>query len=208
MEFGGVFMRAAPLRAGSGALIVIAVMFFLEGSGNFTAVLVPAAAHELGHLFALWMLGLPVRSFRIELQGFCIEYSGSTGALGHALAAAAGPLAGLAFSYAASLAGGRLGSEWLCLTAGVSLLLSLFNLLPALPLDGGAILLHISGAILGEQRARVLVEITGLLVCAAMLGGGFYLLLQGKGAAVLLAAVWLLLAQENGRGLVKRREMI
>lgn len=201
-------MRAPALRAGSGALLVMAAMFFLGSCGDLAAVLLPAAAHELGHLFALWILGLPVRSFWIDLKGLCIKYGGSTGEMGHVFAAAAGPIAGFAFAYAASLAGKRLGSEWLCLTAGVSLLLSVFNLLPALPLDGGNILLHLSGAILGERRAHSLTEVSGLLVCAAMLGSGFYLLLQGKGAALLLAAIWLLLAQESGRGLVKRQEMI
>ena len=201
-------MRFPALRVGAGSLLVMTALFFLSGCGEIAAVLLPAAAHELGHVLALFVLGLPIRGFRIDLQGFCIEYGGSTGALGHAFAAASGPVAGFAYAYGASYAGDLLGSEWLCLTAGISLLLSLFNLLPALPLDGGAILLHLSGAVLGERKARVLTEISGLLVGAALLGGGFYLLLRGQGAALLLASIWLLLAQESGRGLVKRREMI
>lgn len=201
-------MRRVFLRAGGGAFLLVALLFFLGDGWDVAAVLLPVAVHELGHLFALWLLGLPLRGFRIELRGLCIEYGGSAGALAQALAAAAGPLAGIVFAFAASRVGNRLESDWLCLTAGVSLLLSLFNLLPALPLDGGTILLHLSTAVLGDKRGARLTEAAGLIVGAALLGGGFHLMLHGKGAALPLAAIWLLLAQEDGRGLVKRREMI
>lgn len=201
-------MNKPFLRAGTGAFLLAAILCFLGDGWDIAAVLLPVAVHELGHLIVLWLLGLPLRGFRIELRGLCIEYGGHTGAFGHALAAAAGPLAGLAYAFAASRVGNRLGSDWLCLTAGVSLLLSLFNLLPALPLDGGTLLLHLSSALLGNRRGAILTEVAGLIVGAAMLGGGFYLMLHGRGAALALAAIWLLLYQEDGRGLVKRCEMI
>ena len=201
-------MRKAILHAGPGAFLLVAAVFFLGDGWDIAAVLLPVAVHELGHLLALWLLGLPLRGLRVELRGLCIEYGGSPGALAQILAAAAGPLAGLAYALAASRIGGRLESDWICLTAGVSLLLSLFNLLPAMPLDGGVILSNLGCAVLGERRGARLCEALGLLVGAALLGGGFYLMLHGKGVALLLAAVWLLLSQEDGRGLVKRHEMI
>ena len=202
-------MKRPLFQAGTGALLLVAALFFLGSGENIAALVMPVAAHELGHLLALWLLGLPVRCFRIELRGFCIEYGGSAGALGHAFAAAAGPLAGIAYAFAASRLAERLGNDWFHLTAGISILLSLFNLLPALPLDGGVILLRLSCAILGEKRGRVLTEGLGLVVGAALLGGGFYLMLQGHGLALELAAIWLLLSQESeGRGLVKTPKMI
>ena len=195
-------MRTRFFHLGFGALLLGAGLFCLGDRESILAVALPVLAHELGHLLALWILGMPVRGFRLELRGFCIE------SVGHVLAAAAGPLAGLAYALAAARLSSRLGSDWLRLSAGVSLLLTLFNLLPALPLDGGTILLHLSMAILGDRRGRLLTEILGLMVGAALLGGGFYLMVRGQGAALALAAVWLLLAQEEGQGLVKRREII
>ena len=176
-------MRTRFFHLGFGALLLGAGLFCLGDRESILAVALPVLAHELGHLLALWILGMPVRGFRLELRGFCIEYGGGSGAVGHVLAAAAGPLAGLAYALAAAR-------------------------LPALPLDGGTILLHLSMAILGDRRGRLLTEILGLMVGAALLGGGFYLMVRGQGAALALAAVWLLLAQEEGQGLVKRREII
>lgn len=200
-------MKLPPLRAGFGALLLLALLFCLGGEGA-AAFLLPVAAHELGHLLALGLLRLPVRAFRLELRGLCIEYGGSPGALGHAFIAAAGPLAGLSCAFALSRLGVRLGSDWCRLSAGLSLALTLFNLLPALPLDGGRILLALSSALLGERAAQRLVEGSGLLVGAGLLGWGFSVLLHGGGLAPVLAALWLLLSQEDGQGLVKPRRLV
>ena len=130
-------MKPPLFRAGTGALLLVAALFFLGSGENIAAVLLPIAAHEAGHLLALWLLGLPIRCFRIEFRGFCIEYGGFCTPLGHAVSALSGPAAGLAYAFAASYFGRSRGSETLILSSGVSLLLSLFNLLPVLPLDGG-----------------------------------------------------------------------
>ena len=195
-------------RIGLGAALPAALLLLLGTVEVSTDVLLPAFCHELGHLLALWLLGLHIRSIRMELRGFCIEYYGSCSAVGHALAAAAGPFAGFAWAWAASAIGQRTGLDWLSLSAGVSLLLSLFNLLPALPLDGGRIVLALSCAVLGDRRGEHVTEALSLFVGAALLGAGVWLMLRQRGVAVLAAAIWLLLYQENGRGLVKRGEMI
>lgn len=195
-------------RAGLGALIPVCLLLYLADPWELAAILLPSLWHELGHVLALWLLGLSIRKVRLELRGFCIEYYGETGALGHALAAAAGPLAGFLWAAGASLLGNRLDVDWLCLSAGVSLLLSLFNLLPALPLDGGRIVLALSGAFIGQRRGERLTEALSLFVGAALLGLGMLAALRGKGAALLLASIWLLLYQESGSVLAKQREMI
>lgn len=188
------------------ALLPAAMLLYLGSLGEIAAVLLPVLVHELGHAAALALLGLRIRQVRFELRGFCIEYYGDCSAVGHAFAAFAGPLAGLVWAIAASARGN--GADWLTLSAGVSVLLSLFNLLPALPLDGGRILLNLSCAVLGTRRGEKLTEAVSLFVGAGLLALGLWLLLRGEGIAVLTASVWLLCWQESGSGLVKRPEMI
>ena len=201
-------MEKSHVSVSPAALLLGALLYCTADFSELAAILAPVIVHELGHIVTLRLYGLRIRRVRADLRGLCIEYGGLCSPWGHAVSAFAGPAAGLGYAFAASHIGNRLGSDWLCLTAGVSLLLSLFNLLPALPLDGGTILLHLSCAVLGDRRGAVLTEAAGLIVGAGLLGGGFYLMMHGKGVALALAAIWLLLAQEDGRGLVKRREMI
>lgn len=177
------------------ATAVAAVVYYLAPIEKILAVLLPVLIHELGHILLLRLLGLRVCRFQIELKGLCIEYRGYTGALGHALAAAAGPISGLLYALAASLLGAQYSSQWLELSAGVSLLLSAFNLLPALPLDGGRILYHLLSALLEEgTTAQHIVDVASLTVGIVLLGLGAYLMFRGLGLALELAAVWLLLS--------------
>ena len=198
-------MRRTKVSLSAGAVIVAAALYYLCDGDTLIAVLSAAAAHELGHLMAMEFLGLRVRRFRIEAKGFCIDYCGYAGAVGHAFAAAAGPLAGFVYALAASKLGNRLGEDWLCLSAGVSVILSLFNLIPALPLDGGRILMNLSCAFCGEQQGRVVCSAVSTVCGLMLLGLGTVLMIKGSGAAVLIAAVWLLAFQE---GVEKRYEIL
>lgn len=201
-------MKRDKLTISAGAILLAAGIYYVCDPALIAAALLPIAAHELSHIAALQALGLRVIGFRAELKGFCIDYGGCTGAVGHALAAAAGPMGGLWYAWAASWAGNRLDSSWLCLSAGISLLLSAFNLLPALPLDGGRILAHLSRALLGDKRGALLTEVVGVTVGAVLLAAGVLLMLRGRGIALTLAAIWLLLYQEDKLGIVKEMEMM
>ncbi len=201
-------MKRSRLKLSTGAVLLAGFLYYIGDPAVIAAVLLPAAAHELGHAAALALMGLKISGFRLELRGFCMEYSGYTGPAGHAMAAVCGPVAGLWYAWAASWLGNRLDSPWLCLTAGVSLLLSLFNLLPALPLDGGRVLAQLSCALLGQKRGERLTRSVSLGTGAALLAAGLWQMLRGRGAGLCLAAVWLLLYQEDERGLVKSCEIL
>lgn len=201
-------MNRERMKVSAAAAALAAVIYYIADADKLLAVLIPVAVHELGHIIVLRLLGLRITGFRAELKGFCIDYCGYTGAMGHVLAAVAGPAFGLAYALAASAAAVKYESPWLELTAGVSLLLSAFNLLPALPLDGGRVLDSIARVFLGAYKAERLSYISGLIIGTVLLAAGIYLMLKGQGIALALAAVWLLMYQNSGEGIVKRREIL
>ena len=94
-------------------------------------------------------------------------------------------MAGFAYALTASLIGGELDSVLLLRSAGMSAVLSVFNLLPSPPLDGGRMV----QLVFGDKAA----EIAGLLTASAVFLIGFAALVTGHGAALFLAGALLLL---------------
>ncbi|MBR5094200.1 MAG: site-2 protease family protein [Oscillospiraceae bacterium] len=192
------------MEIGAAAPFVAALLSYLLRPEELLALLLAVLAHELGHLVAIRAQGLELRRFRVGFSGFCMDWSGMTGAWGRALVAASGPAAGLLYAWAASRLGVAWGRDWLCLSAGLSLLLSFFNLLPAWPLDGGQLLAVLAEAVLGPERGERLTGISSLLTATLILIAGLRRASLGGGAAAALAGAWLLFQALWGLGLVKR----
>ena len=114
----------------------------------------------------------------------------------------------MAYAYFASLLARRLSCGWLEVSSGLSLLLSLFNMLPVIPLDGGRIAVQLLQKLLGERSGNRAAGFLGLAVSLLLSAAGLLLALQGKGTGLLIAGVWLLLSQNAGQGIVKKRELL
>ena len=188
------------LRVDAASLLVLAFFVYFS-DGRFLAALLPAvAAHEAGHLLALKLLGRRVRGIALEPTGLRIDCAGAADPRGEALAALAGPAAGLCWAWAASRLGARLESEILLLSAGLSLLLSLFNLLPAPPLDGGLAVSALCSLRPGGERGERLAKRLALLCAALLTLAGLWLAWRGRGAAALLAGALLLIRNFRDAG--------
>ena len=153
------------------------------GIRGATAVFAAVLLHEAGHLIACRILRVPLRQFRLKIGGAVLGYDASSVSYGkEAIVAAAGPLAGL---------GGTALAAWTdsprtAFFGLVCLSLSVFNLLPIPPLDGGVLLsCALFGCLDADNAARVLSAVRHggvilLWICAVLLqlrcGGNLSLL--------------------------------
>ena len=162
------------------ALLLMPLIAALLGEGAAAAMLmVSLSAHEAAHLAVARCAGLSVPSVRLTPFGGAIRldnpYAAPPGRV--ALTAAAGPAANLLLAVlSAALCQWKLLSPALCaLCLQTNALLVLFNLLPALPMDGGRILCALLSLHMDRGRAQNLCVLLGRIVAialAALLPGG------------------------------------
>ena len=191
-----------------GIMLAAAGLYYRGLLQVFPALIIAVAVHELSHLLALRLLRMRVCAIRSEPGGLCIRYEGNCSPAGHAAAAAAGPLGGYLYAFAARLAARRLGAEWLALSGEISLFFSGFNLLPILPLDGGRLFRILCCAALGEEAGGRFSRAIGDVLMAGMLIAGVMLAARRKITAPLSAGIWLLLLQNDRKPLVKKGEIL
>lgn len=147
----------------------------------FYAFLAAAAAHEAGHVMAIYLVGGKVIKLRLGMCDAKIETQG-LGYRQEIFCALAGP--GMSVLVCLAL------RKAYATCAAISLLLGLFNAMPVYPLDGGRALRAGLCLVLPLGRAEAVSNIAGLAVCAAGLAGAIFCArAYGLGAAPL--AVWL-----------------
>ena len=116
------------------ASLLTVVAYTELGVHSLLSLLAAVSVHEIGHIAAIHALGNSVGNIRLEPSGFKIEYMGFFSKKDELCSALAGPLGGLVFFFAAK------HFDALNLSAQISLIYSIFNLLPIFPLDGGRVL--------------------------------------------------------------------
>jgi stage IV sporulation protein FB len=175
---------------------MLSALYFFDNTGIFSAALISCTVHEMGHIAAIRLLGGRIEEIRLTLAGAAIRRGGDAFSyFEELLAALAGPASGFAFSAACAYLYRLNGSGRVSGLAGTSLILSVFNLLPAPPLDGGRVLYMLTAQLFGIRAAETTVFISGLLVIAPMLAAGALLIAYtGTNFTLLAAAVWLLAA--------------
>jgi Zn-dependent protease len=141
---------------------------------------VSVAIHELGHSLVAVRFGCRVRDITLMLLGGMSRFERMPRRPWvEALVSAVGPATSLALAAALFLVQAAMPAGWiaarvaLSYLAGLNLVVGVFNLLPAFPLDGGRIFRALLAVRIGHARATAIAAWTG------------------KAAAVLLAALGL-----------------
>jgi len=185
------------VKIGSGFVLLFALIYFFDDSG-FLAALFPAVlVHELGHVLFMLFFGAYPRRLKATLSGFEIDYLGSLNDTKELIIALSGPFFGLLFALLCAKLGQLWSSDYMLMCAGIGFVMSYFNFLPALPLDGGRVLGFMLRALFGEDKARKFMRFVGLLTASLLLLSGLYCVAKGFGFALFLAGIWLFILQQN-----------
>ena len=200
LTLGRTKLLAHPL-----ALLMPVLALALGARDEVAALTIGLAAHEASHLLAARALGVGVRQLRLMPFGGAIQLENPYAiAPGRLLAvAAAGPAGSLlCLVTSAALAHWRALSPGLTLALiQANLMLAVFNLLPALPLDGGRMLYALLCDRMGRGRAVELGILLGRVTAAvlAMLALYMALVLRRLNLSMLFAAVFLLASAGDER---------
>lgn len=157
-------------------------------AGVVTAIglLLGVLLHELGHAVAARRYHLAVDGITLNWMGGVTRIQGDTdrpapelvvAGIGPLVSAAFGGLLWLARLLVESAGGGDLVVASLGWLAAINVVLAVFNLLPAAPLDGGKVLHAVTWAITGNRwRATRVAASTGAGLGALMVIGGLILI--------------------------------
>lgn len=188
----------------AGAVFMLSALYFFGGIVSLAALLLAAAAHEMGHIAAIKLLGGGIKTMRFEASGMCISICGVNGAAAEITALLAGPAAGFVFAVICSYSGDETANRLLLECAGYGTILTAYNLLPALPLDGGRAVFALLSELLGFEKAKNIIELSGFITGLGLAAAGLAMLEKELGAALLVAGIWLLIAQT---GIVKNMRL-
>lgn len=179
----GVFPAAAPGLASSTHLW----MAVTAAIGLFASIVL----HEMSHSIVARRFGMPIHGITLFIFGGVAEMADEpTSARGEFLMALAGPVAsvllGLLFLFAsgaALAAGSQPAAAVLSYLGVINIILAVFNLIPAFPLDGGRML---RAALWGWRK-----DIVKASRVAAVAGEVLAILMIGVGVAQVVAGAFL-----------------
>lgn len=203
MRQAGIPIDAAPLQGGATPIL----LGLFAALGLFASVLV----HEIGHALTARLYGVEVREITLWFLGGVAQFDELPKGRGaEAVVAIAGPVTSMALGLLFGLLLGLAGAEGapallfvLSYLAVTNAFLALFNLLPALPLDGGRVLRSLLALFLGPLRAtRVAVAVSRVI---ALLLGVWGVLTFQLFVVIIAFFVWNAVAMESRAAVLSDR---
>lgn len=169
-----------------GFLLLVAWLNYLDRSLLVPLALTACAAHELGHIFIIRLLGESIKGIRLTAIGAELMLARSLGYWQEGLCALAGPGTNLLLALSCCNFQGGLTF------AGLNLALAVFNLLPVGRLDGGRALYCTLALLAGPETADRVGRWLDCLCTVGALAAGLFLAVLGENYTLLLVAFWLL----------------
>lgn len=176
-------MSELRLQVGPDFVLMAAALYFFGGTEALCAVLAASAVHELGHLTAMELCGAKTVKLRLGAGGAVLDYAMAGSPWREGILLAAGPLAGALFGGLCLLT----GEEFFRFAGAAALLSTGFNLLPALPLDGGRLWRLVLCSAVGQRRGERVLMLLGCLSALLLFGLG----LRWRTIVLCAAGIWL-----------------
>lgn len=181
-------MTRAKLHVSPSFYIFWSLFCLLDNEGILPLFLCAAVIHELGHLLAIYACGGYICGVELSAAGAVLEQGRQLSGIADCAISLAGPAAGM-------VAAGICVSVDMPMLAGANIMLSVFNCLPLLPLDGGCALSSLfcllpTAIYVPAQQALAwfsFLASAALAVCGAAL-----LIYTGRNATVLVIGLFLL----------------
>lgn len=173
-----------PIQVRFSFLLLLGLFLIWHGLGGVVLLIALFASvllHELGHALVARRYHVPILGIDLHFFGGAAKLSRMPESPGQEIAiAVAGPVVSFLLALAAFLVFKLTGFRPLAQLAAINLVLGLFNLLPALPMDGGRILRALLARKLGRLRAtEIAVKVARVaslgLAAVGLIWGNFFL---------------------------------
>ncbi|NLC44005.1 MAG: hypothetical protein GX783_06950 [Clostridiales bacterium] len=160
-------------------LLLVAILLVTGNSGDLPATILILTIHEMSHVLAARLLKLKVNEIELLPFGGAVRIQSifELNPVHEILVSIAGPLSNILLlllyfggMQVEGIAASLPGPEFV----NINLMLAGFNMLPALPLDGGRILRAILARQMGIQRATKISTGMGLLLALVLATAGLY----------------------------------
>lgn len=189
-------MTLGALSVGPGFFAALALFYLFDGQGLFWRFLLCFAIHELGHIAAAWAVGAKISGMKLGAAGGIMQAEYPKGSYFlEFVVAAGGPVSGIVSTLVFA------ALKWHFL-AGTCLAVTLFNLMPIRPLDGGH-MLHIVLCALCPGHASAAIKITDGIMSGLFFTGALVLYIftgAGLGLTLIGAVLIGILLRENKEG--------
>lgn len=162
-------------------LFAVTVTFLLtiDRTGILIPMFAAALIHELGHITAMKLSGTAPKQIILKPCSITIVNPfPSYGDTKDLIISLSGPLANIIAALPLYTAFYLTGKVVFANLYAVQLITAVFNLIPVSGLDGGKILLILTGKIFGSQKALLILKITSLLFAGALIIVGITLIVR------------------------------
>lgn len=166
------------LKFSDSILVILALSILLDKEILTIIFILSAFIHELGHLLSIVLCRAKILSINITIFGGVIKYHYIGSKFVDVFIALSGPFFGFLAAYIFSLFG-------LTIFSGANLILSIINILPIMPLDGGRIVTYLFN--------KKFSYIIGFIFKIVLTIFSVYIFIKGYGISLILfvIAIWL-----------------